>query len=173
MVPLEKGLQWVNVKQKPFREIQAHSGIIGHIQKLFRDIQAYSEPCVTLACLETWYNQNTNIFRTRSIFRTLAYSQPWYIQNSDIFRTIATYNSFGLGSTPPKSHEQGYLNFQQKPWKKRVNDSFLVPATLQIMNFFLGIFQGFCLKASEDFFHGTHPCIFVVIVNRLCTVFLR
>ena len=33
MAPLDKELQWVNVKQKPFRQIQAHSGIIKRIQK--------------------------------------------------------------------------------------------------------------------------------------------
>ena len=41
MFPLDKGLQWVNVKQKPFRQIWAHLGIIKHIQ-------AYLEPSVTL-----------------------------------------------------------------------------------------------------------------------------
>ena len=35
MVPLDKELQWVNVKQKPFRQIQNHSGIIKYIQELF------------------------------------------------------------------------------------------------------------------------------------------
>ena len=39
--------------------------------------------------------------------------------------------------------------------------------------FFFGIFQGFCLKVSEDFFYRTSPCIFVVIVNRLCIIFLK
>ena len=35
-------------------------------------------------------------------------------------------------------------------------NSFLEPVTLLKMNFFLGIFQGFYLKVSEDFFyHGT------------------
>ena len=33
MVSFDKGLQNVNVKQKPFRQIQAHSGIIEHIQE--------------------------------------------------------------------------------------------------------------------------------------------
>ena len=34
--------------------------------------------------------------------------------------------------------------------------SFLEPVTLLKMNYFLGIFQGFYLKVSEDFFyHGT------------------
>ena len=52
-------------------------------------------------------------------------------------------------------------------------NSFLEPATLLKVNFFLDIFQGFYLKVSMDFFYRTPPCIFVVIVNRLCTVFLK
>ena len=52
-------------------------------------------------------------------------------------------------------------------------NSFLEPVTLLKMNFFLRIFQGFCFKVSEDFFRRTPPCIFVVIVNRLRTVFQR
>ena len=28
MVPLDKGLQWVNVKHKPFRQIKANSDIV-------------------------------------------------------------------------------------------------------------------------------------------------
>ena len=91
MVPLDKGLQWVSVKQKPFRQVLKHSGIIRHIQELFRYIQPYSETCVTLAYLEPSYNQNPYIFRTRSIFRTLAYSQRWYIQNAGIFTKSEVY----------------------------------------------------------------------------------
>ena len=56
MDTLDKGLQWVNVK--PFRHIYSHSGIIRHIQELFRHIQAYSKPCVTLTYLNLWYIQN-------------------------------------------------------------------------------------------------------------------
>ena len=52
-------------------------------------------------------------------------------------------------------------------------NSFLDPAPLLKMNFFVGIFQGLCLKVLEDFFHKTPRCIFVVIVNRLYTVILR
>ena len=89
MVPLDKELQWVNVKQKPFKQIQAHSGIIRHIQELFRHIQAHLEPCVTLTYLKPWYVQKPDIFRTRSIFRTPAFSEPWYIQYPDILRTLA------------------------------------------------------------------------------------
>ena len=93
MVPfLDKGLQWVNVKQKPSRQIQAYSGVIRHIQGLFRHIQAYSEPCITLAYLETWYIQNLDIFRTRSIFRNLAYSQFWYIHKAGIIQTPEAYS---------------------------------------------------------------------------------
>ena len=38
-----------------------------------------------------------------------------------------------------------------------------------IMNFSWVFFK----EVSKDFFHRTHPCIFAVIVNKLCTVFLR
>ena len=59
------------------------------MQGLFRHVQAYSKPCVTLAYLQPWYIQNPDIFRTTSIFRTLAYSQAWHIQNPRIFRMLA------------------------------------------------------------------------------------
>ena len=72
MFSLDNRLQSVNVKQKPFRQIEAHSGIIRHIQKLFRHIRAYLEPCVTLI-----------------YFITVVYSEPCYIQNPAIFRTLA------------------------------------------------------------------------------------
>ena len=84
MVPLDKELQWVNVKQKPFRQILAHSGMIKHIQAT-GIIQAYSKPCVTLAYLEPWYIQDPNIFKIRKIFGTLVY------QNPGIFRGL-TYS---------------------------------------------------------------------------------
>ena len=62
VVPLDTGLQLVNVNQKPLREIWAHSGIIRHIQELFRQFQAYSESFVTLAYSE--------------LSRTLTYLEP-------------------------------------------------------------------------------------------------
>ena len=37
---------------------------------------------------------------------------------------------------------------------------FLEPVTLLKMNFFLGIFQGFCLIVPKDYFYKT-PCRFV------------
>ena len=45
-------------------------------------------------------------------------------------------------------------------------NSFLEPAFLLKINFFLGIFQGFCLKVSEDFFHRTPSCIFLVANSK-------
>ena len=51
-------------------------------------------------------------------------------------------------------------------------NSFLEPAALLKMNFYFGIFQGFYLKVSENFFYRTPPFIFVVIINKLCTAFL-
>ena len=52
-------------------------------------------------------------------------------------------------------------------------NSFLEPVALLKMNFYGGIFQAFCLKVSENLFYRTSPSIFVVIVNSLCTAFLR
>ena len=95
MVPLDKGLQWMDkCKTKAIQTDLGTLGIVRHILQSFRHIQAYSEPCLTLACLESWYIRNPDIFRTRSIFRTLAYSEPWYIQNPDIFRTLAYSKSY-------------------------------------------------------------------------------
>ena len=82
-----------NVKQKPFRQIyiQAYSGII----------QAYSEPCVTLAHSEFWYIQNFGLFKTRSryIFRTpgisktLTHSEPQtHSESWDILNRRHTQN---------------------------------------------------------------------------------
>ena len=51
-----------------FRCIQAYLGVIRHIQELYRYIEAYLEPGVTLAFPEPWRIQN-----------------PRHIQNPDIF----------------------------------------------------------------------------------------
>ena len=65
MVPLDNGLQWVIVKKAIqtdlgiFTHIPACSGMIRHIHEFFSDIQAYSEPCVTLI-----YILNGGIFST-------------------------------------------------------------------------------------------------------------
>ena len=78
MVPLDKGLQWVNLKQKPLRQIL---GTFRHNQTYPEIIQAYLEPCLTLTYLKLWYIQNPNMFRTRSIFRITLFSERWHIQN--------------------------------------------------------------------------------------------
>ena len=39
MVPLDRELQWVNLKQKPFRNTEAHPGIVRYIQEIFTHIQ--------------------------------------------------------------------------------------------------------------------------------------
>ena len=85
MVTLDKRLQWVNVKQKPFRQIQTHSSISRNYSGIFRTmcnpgifrIVVYPEP---------------DIFRTRSISRIPVYPEPWYIQNPSIFKTLAYRN---------------------------------------------------------------------------------
>ena len=70
-----------NVKQKPFRQIYAYSRKLRHNQAYSGIIQAFSEPCLTMAYSELWYIQNSDTFRTRDIFRILGYSEPWDIQN--------------------------------------------------------------------------------------------
>ena len=83
MVPfLDKGLQWVNVKRKPFRQIQAYPGII----------QAYSERCVTLAYSQLWYIQNTGTFKTLSYSKSKTYSEP--CQTSTMKRFAKIVNGF-------------------------------------------------------------------------------
>ena len=52
------------------KAIQTDLGTFRHIQELFRHIQVYSKPCVTL-----------------DIFRTVVYSEPWHIHKPGIFRT--------------------------------------------------------------------------------------
>ena len=85
MFPLDKGLQWVNVKQQPYRNV----GTFRHSQTYQGIIQAYSGILKTLCYPDIfcdWYIQNPNTFRTRSIFRTLVYSESRYIQNAGIFK---------------------------------------------------------------------------------------
>ena len=66
--------------------IPAYSDISTHIQPdIIRHIQAYSEPCVTLAYSEPWQIQN------QTHIRTLVYSETWLIQNPGLFKTL-TYS---------------------------------------------------------------------------------
>ena len=46
-------------------------------------------------------------------------------------------------------------------------NSFLEPAALPKMNFYRDIFQGFCLKVSEDFCYRRPPHLFVAIVKKV------
>ena len=68
------------------------------------------------------------------------------------------------GNSPPKSHKKGYLNktFSKNVEKYVKMNSFLEPVALLKMNFRWVIFQGFCLKVSEDFFYRKPSRIFVV-----------
>ena len=78
------------------KAIQTDSGLIRHIQNLFRHIQAYSEPCVSLTYLKPWYMHDSDIFRAGKPWHIdkLVCSELWYIQNvgifkiRDIFRTL-------------------------------------------------------------------------------------
>ena len=60
---------------------------------IFRHIQSYCEPCVTLTYSELQYTQNPGILKIRDIFRTLVYAKLWHIpnhrhiQNPGLFRT--------------------------------------------------------------------------------------
>ena len=87
------------------KAIQAYLGIFMHIPAyldIIRQIQAYSEPCVTLTysepCVTLTYSepwqiqnqtciQNPGKFITRRVCRILVYSEPWFVQNSGIFIT--------------------------------------------------------------------------------------
>ena len=52
------------------KAIQTDLGTFRHNQAYPGIIQAYSKPCVTLAYLQPWNNQNPNLFKIRNIFRT-------------------------------------------------------------------------------------------------------
>ena len=93
MFPLDKGLQWVNVKQQPYRNV----GTFRHSQTYQGIIQAYSGILKTLCYPDIfcdWYIQNPNTFRTRSIFRTLPhiFDEPLIIFTAIIIFT--NYNYF-------------------------------------------------------------------------------
>ena len=79
--------------KKLFRQIQAHSGIIRHIQELFSHIQAYLELCYSdifksAVQPEPWHIQNQKHIQNPTIFTAVVYSGPLYIQNAGIFRDM-------------------------------------------------------------------------------------
>ena len=69
----------IHTSSRIFRHIHTFSGIIIHIQELFKHTQAYSEPCVTLVYFESFLPCS----------EPGAYSEPLYIQNPEIFRTLS------------------------------------------------------------------------------------
>ena len=74
MIPIDKELQWVNVKQKPSRQIQAHSGIIKRIQN-------------------PEYIHRRGISRTLTSSKPEIYSEPWYIQNPGVFENSCIFKT--------------------------------------------------------------------------------
>ena len=62
-------------------------------------IQAYSEPCVTLAYSELWYIQNPDIFKTRGIFRTLLYPKLRHIQNERHIQKSGHFRTLGYSES--------------------------------------------------------------------------
>ena len=98
--------KWGNNKQRPFRQILAYSRIFRHIQA-YSDIsihnqaysgiiQAYSEPCVTLAYSKPWDIQNPGIFKTTGILKPLVYPKLWHIQNQIHIQDPAIFRTAGI-----------------------------------------------------------------------------
>ena len=66
-----------------FSVIKAYSSILRHYYGIFRLIQAYSAPCVSLTYLQPCHILSPCIFRTRGLFKTLwnvdqPYSEPYH-----------------------------------------------------------------------------------------------
>ena len=68
---------------------ETDSGIIRHIQELFRHIQAYSETCElwhrVMVYAEPWHIHQKHI-QNPDIFTTLVYPELRYIQSAGIFK---------------------------------------------------------------------------------------
>ena len=89
------------------KAIQIDLGIIRHNQAYAGIILAFSEPCLTPACLELWYMQNPEfIFRKHiqnpGIFTTLVYSEPRYLHNAGIFKIR------GIFRTLPNVYDESF-----------------------------------------------------------------
>ena len=121
-------------------------------------------PEVVIQCKNLWCTRGQ---QTVSFWYSHWYSNKLaYLQ----LTTVLVYRN-----SPSKSYKQDYSNFSPKPWKILVNEFIFRTCNLTENEIFskVFIFQGFRLKVSEDFFYITSPFIFVVIVNRLCTVFFK
>ena len=75
--------------------IPVYWGIFRYIQTYSAIIQGYFEPCAALAYSEVWYIQNSGIFKTRGIFRTLVYPKLWHIQNQKRFQNPGLFRALG------------------------------------------------------------------------------
>ena len=107
MVPLDKGLQRVNVKQKRFRQIYA----LRLNQTYPRIIQAYSGIFKTLSYPEIF---KTGISRTPTYYKQEAYSEPRHIHNPAIFRTRLYSERWHIQNLRhiqyPVAHPRGSVN---------------------------------------------------------------
>ena len=81
MVPLDKGLQWVNVKHV----IQTNLGTFRYNQTYPGIIQAYLEPCLALTYLKLVFKT----FKNLTYYGPEAYPEPRHIHNPAMFRTLA------------------------------------------------------------------------------------
>ena len=64
----------------------------------FRKWNVFILPEMELSYVRERYIQNLSIFRTTTIFRTLAYLEPWHIQSPGIFRTWDIFRTMSKNS---------------------------------------------------------------------------
>ena len=99
-----------------FRYIQICRDIINqaYIKVYWGIIHVHSEPCVTFIYSEVWYIQNSGIFKTRGIFRTLVYPKFWHIQNQRYIKTPGLLKT--LGYSEPEVSLEPYI-YDGALWK--------------------------------------------------------
>ena len=145
MVPLDKKLQWVNVKQK-------HPDRYRHIQTLWSISRNYSGIFQTLSnpgIIRAVVYPNPDISKTRNIFRTLLSSKTRYIQNSGIIKTQCLFRHLRRQAST------------MKHFVKIVENTFAIKAWVWVYVWVNWFFEPVTLLKV------------IVIVNTLCTVFLR
>ena len=89
------------------------SGMFKSCSEISSLIVAYLEHCITLAYSKPCHIQNTNIFRTQDVFKTLsrnimAYSERSHIKNPAIFRTWAYLGPKPYSESCLFRHSQAY-----------------------------------------------------------------
>ena len=92
MVPLDKKLQWVNVKQKHpdrYRHIQTLWSISRNYSGIF---QTLSNPGIIRVVVypEPWHIQNQKHIQNPVIFKNPVYSELWHSQNPMLIQTFTT-----------------------------------------------------------------------------------